>query len=122
MDPASLERAALLASGLNPDRIGPYASRLARIVEETGSEAEKAAGAPTASATTKAESVLKFLHENLLRAYREDATTLDGILDSGLYNCVSSAVLYMIAARKHRHRGRGSEDFRPCLLRRLGER
>ena len=99
LDPASLERAALLASGLSPDRIGPYASRLARIVEETGSEAEKAAGAPTASATTKAESVLKFLHENLLRAYREDATTLDGILDSGLYNCVSSAVLYMIAAR-----------------------
>ena len=99
LDPASLERAALLASGLSPDRIGAYASRLARIVEETGSEVEKAAGAPTASATTKAESVLKFLHENLLRAYREDATTLDGILDSGLYNCVSSAVLYMIAAR-----------------------
>jgi tetratricopeptide (TPR) repeat protein len=96
LDPANLERAALLASGLSPDRIGPYASRLARLVVETGSEAEEAA---QASATTKAESVLKVLHGNLLRAYREDATTLDGILDSGLYNCVSSAVLYMLAAR-----------------------
>ena len=34
----------------------------------------------------------------LLRAYREDATTLDGILDSGTFNCVSSAVLYALAA------------------------
>ncbi len=35
----------------------------------------------------------------MLRAYREDATTLDGILDTGLFNCVSSAVLYMLAVR-----------------------
>jgi tetratricopeptide (TPR) repeat protein len=35
----------------------------------------------------------------VLRSYREDATTIDGILDTGLYNCVSSAVLYMLAVR-----------------------
>jgi len=94
MDLPKLERAALLASGLRPEELDPYQSRLDRIIVEAGAAAEQGP-----DATAKAESVLTFLHKNVLRSYREDATTIDGILDTGLYNCVSSAVLYMLAVR-----------------------
>jgi hypothetical protein len=94
MDLPGLERAALLASGLKPEELDPYESRLDRIIREAGAAADKV---PTAMA--KAESVLSYLHGGALRSYREDATTIDGILDTGLYNCVSSAVLYLLAVR-----------------------
>jgi hypothetical protein len=90
----SLERAALLASGLTPTSTVPYESRLTALFEalraEAGSIADPAA---------RGEAILGFLHKRTLKAYSENATTLDGILDTGRYNCVSSAVLYMLAAR-----------------------
>ena len=46
----------------------------------------------------RGEALLLFLHENVFKAYSEPQTKLDVLLDSGRYNCVSSAVLYMIAA------------------------
>lgn len=91
-----LERAALLASGAAPDRLAPYETRLERILGELAADATIVANVTTA---TKAEAVLTFLHKDVLKAYREDATGLTDILDSGFYNCVSSAVLYSLAAR-----------------------
>jgi hypothetical protein len=107
LDAARLRRAALLASGVTPERLATYEARLDSVLEELGAELAGMAETATPSATTvanaitiaKAEAVLSFLHKGTLRAYREDATTLDGILDSGIYNCVSSAILYAIAAR-----------------------
>ena len=95
VDVARLARAALLASGASPERLGYYESRLDGVLGEL--KASRGQGAATNSA--KAEAVLTFLHEGVLKAYREDATGLTDILDSGRYNCVSSAVLYAIAAR-----------------------
>ena len=73
--------------GLSPERIGRLRGEARR--DPRGPRAE-AGLAPTASRDrAKAEAILTFLHKRVLKAYREDATTLDGILDSGLYNCVS---------------------------------
>ena len=94
VDAARLERAAFLASGLPPGRIEAYAARLDRELAPL-----RAKLAPTNDEGERAEAILGFLHEGILRAYRADASTLDGILDTGLFNCVSSAVLYAIAAR-----------------------
>jgi tetratricopeptide (TPR) repeat protein len=40
--------------------------------------------------------VLKFMHDSFLKSYSTNQTRLDVLLDRGSYNCVSSAVLYMI--------------------------
>ena len=44
----------------------------------------------------KAEFILTFLHKNILKTYSIIQTRIDTILTGGRYNCVSSAVLYMI--------------------------
>lgn len=47
----------------------------------------------------RAESLLKFLHTKL-RGYVETQTRVDTLIDRGLFNCVSSAVVYMILGRQ----------------------
>ena len=46
-----------------------------------------------------AERALTFLHKNLFTAYSVLQTRVDTALETGVYNCVSSAVLYLILAR-----------------------
>lgn len=46
-----------------------------------------------------AERALTFLHKNLFTTYSVLQTRVDTALETGVYNCVSSAVLYMILAR-----------------------
>jgi hypothetical protein len=46
----------------------------------------------------RGEYILAFMHKNFLRSYSERQTRLDELLSTGRYNCVSSAVLYMIFA------------------------
>ncbi len=90
----ALITSALLASGTQADRLPSYSSRIASMLRglaaELGQVSDQAA---------RAEAVLSYLHRTTLRAYSENATTIDGILDTGSYNCVSSALLYLIAAR-----------------------
>jgi hypothetical protein len=45
------------------------------------------------------ERALQFLHKSLFTGYSVTQTRVDTALESGIYNCVSSAVLYMIVAR-----------------------
>jgi tetratricopeptide (TPR) repeat protein len=54
-----------------------------------GKETEK-------SDAEKAELVLQFMYEKTLKRYSLNQTQLDALLSSGTYNCVSSAVLYLI--------------------------
>jgi hypothetical protein len=46
-----------------------------------------------------AERALTFLHRNLFTSYSVLQTRVDTALESGVYNCVSSAVLYLVLAR-----------------------
>jgi tetratricopeptide (TPR) repeat protein len=45
---------------------------------------------------TRGEYVLVYMHKNFLKSYSERQTRLDELLRTGRYNCVSSAVFYMI--------------------------
>jgi tetratricopeptide (TPR) repeat protein len=62
--------------------------------------AEELRAAPNLPAATRerGEYILTFMHERLLRSYAEHQTRLDTLVTGGRYNCVSSAVLYMILA------------------------
>ncbi|MBN1835091.1 MAG: hypothetical protein JW820_04515, partial [Spirochaetales bacterium] len=48
----------------------------------------------------QAEALLGFLHERVLVRYDERQTGIDVLLDTGAYNCVSSGVLYALAAKR----------------------
>jgi hypothetical protein len=89
-----LARASLLASGVDPELVAGYESKIESLLGRMRLRVDAAAGDAALG-----EAVLAFLHEDRLRAYREDATALDGLLDTGRYNCVSSAALYLIATR-----------------------
>lgn len=47
----------------------------------------------------RGRAILKLLYRDYLKTYSLNQTKLDLALESGLYNCVSSAVLYMAAAK-----------------------
>jgi hypothetical protein len=92
---SDLERIDLAVSGVSePDRIAAYEAKLDSIFAGLKSEADS-----IADPSAKAEAVLSYLHKTSFKAYREDATTLDGVLDTGIFNCVSSALLYALAAK-----------------------
>jgi tetratricopeptide (TPR) repeat protein len=56
---------------------------------------QTAADLPT-DARERGEYVLRFMHRNYLRQYSMNQTQLDTLLDRGTFNCVSSAVFYLI--------------------------
>ena len=47
----------------------------------------------------RGRAILKYLYQNYLKAYSLNQTKIDVALEIGTYNCVSSAVLYMVAAK-----------------------
>lgn len=47
----------------------------------------------------RAEKVLLFMHEHLLKSYDVRQTRIDILLEEGSFNCVSSAVLYLLLCR-----------------------
>jgi len=54
---------------------------------------------PAASGKEKAEFILNYMHKNMLKSYSLYQTRLDTLLSNGRYNCVSSAVLYVILCK-----------------------
>jgi hypothetical protein len=51
------------------------------------------------TAKERAEFILGFMHKKLLKSYSHYQTKIGALLSNGRYNCVSSAVLYMILCR-----------------------
>jgi tetratricopeptide (TPR) repeat protein len=101
-----LAEIALWASGADPyaavtvNKVKTtYMAVIESLVEElSGAAAGNGAarsGAPW-SDTEKAEAVLRFMYEKTLKRYSLNQTQLDVLLSTGTYNCVSSAVLYLI--------------------------
>lgn len=64
-------------------------------IRQTAETLNKSADFP-ASGRERAEYILTFLYRNILRSYSIYQTRVDTIFSNGRYNCVSSAVLYMI--------------------------
>lgn len=86
-----LIRSSLIASGVDDETLDKYTRQLNALVDS----------APEASGDNAAdgELLLQWMHDETLSRYQEPQTSLDVLLDRGTYNCVSSAVLYMILTR-----------------------
>jgi len=54
---------------------------------------------PALSEKEKAEFILNYMHKNILKSYSPYQTRVDTLLSNGRYNCVSSAVLYVILCK-----------------------
>ncbi len=93
-EPLPLEElvsASLIASGVSGGRLELYTARVMALVDS----------APRRSGSTAqdAEILLEWMHENVLSRYILNQTKMDVLLDKGTYNCVSSAVLYLLLVR-----------------------
>ena len=95
--PDTLERlidVALILSGVaEADLVEPR-----RLYLEAADAVEAAVGGID-DPNQRAQQVLEFLHEQLLTDYVERQTRMDALIQHGTYNCVSSAVAYMILNR-----------------------
>ncbi|MDR0583333.1 MAG: hypothetical protein LBG57_03170 [Treponema sp.] len=60
-----------------------------------------------ADTEVRGEYILGFMHKKLLKSYSALQTRMDMLLTSGRYNCVSSAVLYLILAQSAGLEARG---------------
>jgi hypothetical protein len=90
-----LAASALWASAVNA---GPGAEEKAAACMEkiNAAASELAASELPPNPRDRGEYVLTFLHRRFLKSYSEYQTRVDEIFVSGRYNCVSSAVLYMV--------------------------
>jgi tetratricopeptide (TPR) repeat protein len=93
----SFDEAALLASGVtDPAKRKEYFARL----DDLEAGARKAVGQGN-TPREKGEKLLTFLHDGAMaKGYESKQSRLDVLLDTGKYNCVSSAVLYNALARR----------------------
>jgi tetratricopeptide (TPR) repeat protein len=80
---------ALWASGA--DDAAMYKQKTAQVVMKLQTDPDL-----PVDAKERGEYILRFMHKNYLRQYSLNQTQLDTLLDRGTYNCVSSAVFYMI--------------------------
>ncbi len=92
----TFEEAALIVSGAHTaEQRAPYLEKLARL-ENDAASAIGSDGAPF----ERGAKLLRWLYRRgALKRYNYGQTDLTTLLDSGNYNCVSSALLYMLAAR-----------------------
>ncbi len=72
-------------------------SGMAKI--KTVTSALNTAITPDLSDKEKADFILNYMHKNILKSYYLYQTRLDTLLVNGRYNCVSSAVLYIILCK-----------------------
>ena len=93
LDQWSLAEAALLSNGiLDTGQRKKYLDRIDQITEQAGKFIKD-----TETPYQKGEQLLKWLHANVMKAgYEKHQTDLSVILDTGKFNCVSSATLYNI--------------------------
>lgn len=78
-------------SGISMERLERYESRLNSIINDL-----KEAYGQSGESLPPGEFILDFMHDRVLTRYSEKQTLMDVLLDRGIYNCVSSASLYLI--------------------------
>jgi tetratricopeptide (TPR) repeat protein len=108
-DPKALEYASWMGRGAGYSwtdlaEISLWASSgetAANLMEQIRAAAAELRASPElpAAGRGRAEYVLTFMHKKFLKSYSLNQTRIDTLLAGGRYNCVSSAVLYMILAR-----------------------
>lgn len=94
LDELTLDEAAFIACGVSDE------SGLAKYRARVDALAERARAAIGGDARAKGKALLVWLHENGLKRYRSRATDLTRVVDTGEFNCVSSATLYNAVGRR----------------------
>lgn len=88
-----LLKAALVASGVPDPEVDRWHSRVTALLAPIRKRA-----LAQKSASKRGHVLLSGLHDTLLRTYQANATDLTGVVERGEFNCVSSAVLFIVAA------------------------
>lgn len=96
LQPEDFINAALIATGISKNKLPEYKNK----VEQIYADYEE-------YRTTKntklndAEAAIVFLYDKkILKTYHQDQTYMDVLLDDGIFNCVSSAILYMYILKR----------------------
>lgn len=96
LDTWTLADAALVASGIdNAGDLTLYRARLQAVLTAATAHVNR-----QASPARRARRLLEELHRVALRKYEASSDRFTDLLDSGVYNCVSASLLYIIAARQ----------------------
>jgi tetratricopeptide (TPR) repeat protein len=96
-DTWTFAEAAILSCGVTErERRAEYLRRIDTLFEEA-----KTATGKAATPTEKGEALLKWMHAGVMKkGYVSEQTDVTAVLDTGTYNCVSSATLYNILGRR----------------------
>ena len=90
----ALIEAALVFSDAPADYLTAGKARFGALIDAFAAR-PRAADPPRGTA----EDILTFMHETVLGRYEENVTEMHVLLEQGVYNCVSSAMLYLILAK-----------------------
>jgi len=85
----------LISSGTDSESIPVYIQILEKHIQNLNESVKD----KKTESEEEGEIVLKYMHENILSSYNYQQTRLNILLDDGSYNCVSSAVLYILLTR-----------------------
>ena len=97
MDDEEFIRFSLIFSGVAENRIESYMDKyrtLARGLENYFNENS----GELKDSYSRGNAILEYLHESLFKKYNERTTAIDILFDRGIYNCVSSGILYYALA------------------------
>ena len=90
-----LARAALLASGSDEAQVERHLKRLDALWAELSPEL-KGSG----QEEEDADKILSFMYKRIFRKYVFEQTRVDQAMDTGVYNCVSSALIFMYFCKR----------------------
>lgn len=93
-----LIESSLAASGLVGENLNLYKNKYEQILIKFRNDSESTF--LTLSVYEQGEFILNWIHDNILKNYIEEQTLMDVLIDTGDYNCVSSAVFYLILSRE----------------------
>ena len=100
-----LEQAILIASEIDQDHLPLYVQKIDSLYNQIALRYPMKKFSPF----QKGQTILKFLHQTVLRHYDASATEIQTALDTGKYNCVSATLLFNILCSRFGVRTAGVE-------------
>lgn len=94
MDARTFAYIGLVASGATDEKISAHMETLDKLAQEFSKKVPD-----DVSNEEKADAALAFIYEKILSRYKLDQTRVDVAIESGVYNCVSSDVIFMYFAK-----------------------
>ena len=104
-------------SGVSEEKAAAYLDKYENLAIEF-SRYLKEENIENADSFRKGEALLSYLHDNLLVKYSEMETRIDVLFEKGIFNCVSSGIIYFALAMRSNLDVRGvrTDDHAFCAL------